>query len=172
MFWAPICSGMKILLGMALSSVLNKSKSAITSLFNIKKKLWPLFMDGVQLSQGYSHFEEAVYFLPFSSQKFLVLILSTSEGWKAESTLEPPSGFEHGTPPEVLSSATNETKFFAENFSKNSNLDNSGISLPVFPSRSNLKLHNISVNPKMVKKVITNLICQRHLLLIVFQWWF
>ena len=62
------------------------------------KNLWPLFMDGVQLSQGYSHFEEAVYFLPFSSQKFLVLILSTSEGWKAESTLEPPSGFEHGTP--------------------------------------------------------------------------
>ena len=25
-------------------------------------------------------------------------VLSTSEGWKAESTLEPPSGFEHGTP--------------------------------------------------------------------------
>ena len=49
-------------------------------------------MDGVQLPQGYSHFEEAVYFLPFSSQKFLVLILSTLEGWKAESTLEPPSG--------------------------------------------------------------------------------
>ena len=45
-----------------------------------------------------SHFEEAVYFLPFSSQKFLALILSTSEGWKAESTLEPLSGFEHGTP--------------------------------------------------------------------------
>ena len=34
----------------------------------------PFFIDGVQLSQGYSHFEEAVYFLPFSSQKFLVLI--------------------------------------------------------------------------------------------------
>ena len=32
-------------------------------------------MDGVQLPQGYSHFEEAVYFLPFSSQKFLVHIL-------------------------------------------------------------------------------------------------
>ena len=30
-------------------------------------------MDGVQLPQGYSHFEVAVYFLPFSSQKFLVL---------------------------------------------------------------------------------------------------
>ena len=34
----------------------------------------PFFMDGVQLPQGYSHFEEAVYFLPFSSQKFVVLI--------------------------------------------------------------------------------------------------
>ena len=55
-------------------------------------------MDGVQLPQVYSHFEEAVYFLSLSSQKFLVLILSTSEGWKAESTLEPRSGFEHGTP--------------------------------------------------------------------------
>ena len=55
-------------------------------------------MDGVQLPQGCSHFEEAVYFLPFSSQKFQVLILSTSEGWNAESTLEPPIGFEHGTP--------------------------------------------------------------------------
>ena len=27
----------------------------------------PFFIDGVQLPQGYSHFEEAVYFLPFSS---------------------------------------------------------------------------------------------------------
>ena len=33
-----------------------------------------------------------------SPQKFLVLSLSTSEAWKAESTLELPSGFEHGTP--------------------------------------------------------------------------
>ena len=58
---------------------------------------------------------------------------------------------------EVLSSASNKVKLFAENFSKNSNLDDSGISLPVFPSRTNLKLHNISVTPKMVKKVIMNL---------------
>ena len=36
-------------------------------------------------------------------------------------------------------------------------LDDSGISLPVFTSRTNLKLHNISVTPKMVKKVIMNL---------------
>ena len=32
-----------------------------------------------------------------------------------------------------------------------------GISLAVFPSRTNLKLNNISVTAKMVKKVITNL---------------
>ena len=58
---------------------------------------------------------------------------------------------------EVLSSASDKAKLFAENFSKNSNLDDSGISLPVFPSRTNLKLHNISLTLKMVKKVITNL---------------
>ena len=58
---------------------------------------------------------------------------------------------------EVLPSTSDKAKLFAENFSKNSNLDESGISLPVFPSRTNLKLHNISVTPKMVKKVITNL---------------
>ena len=59
--------------------------------------------------------------------------------------------------PEVLSSASDKAKLFAENFSKNSNLDYSGISLPVFPSRTNLKLHNVSVTPKMFKKVIMNL---------------
>ena len=57
--------------------------------------------------------------------------------------------------PEVLSSASDKAKLFAENFSMNSNLGDSGISLPVFPSRTNLKLCNIS--PKMVKKVIINL---------------
>ena len=43
--------------------------------------------------------------------------------------------------PEVLSSASDKAKLFAENFSKNSNLDDSGISLPVFPSRINMRLH-------------------------------
>ena len=57
---------------------------------------------------------------------------------------------------------------YAKNFSKNSNLDDSGISLPVFPSRTNVKLHNISITPKMVIKVIMNL--QKRLVLIVFQW--
>ena len=45
-----------------------------------KKTLWDLFIDEVQMSQGYSHFVEAVYSLPLSSQIFLVLILPTSEG--------------------------------------------------------------------------------------------
>ena len=57
----------------------------------------------------------------------------------------------------MLSSASDKAKLFAENFSKNSNLDNSGISLPVFHSRTNLKLHNISITAKMVKKVMMNL---------------
>ena len=38
-----------------------------------------------------------------------------------------------------------------------SNLNNSDISLPVFPSKTNLKLHNISVTAKMVRKVVMNL---------------
>ena len=57
----------------------------------------------------------------------------------------------------MLSSASDKAKFFAENFSENSNLDDSGISLHAFPSRTNLKLHNISVTPEMVNKVIMNL---------------
>ena len=59
--------------------------------------------------------------------------------------------------PEVLSTASDKAKLFAKNFSKNSNFADSGISLPVFPSRTNLKLHNISITLKMVKKVIMNL---------------
>ena len=59
-------------------------------------------------------------------------------------------------PPEVLSSASDEANLFAENGSKNFNLDDSVISLHIFPSRTNLKLHNISVSPKMVKKAIMN----------------
>ena len=57
----------------------------------------------------------------------------------------------------MLSYASDKVKSFAENFSKNSNLDDSGIFLPVFPSRTNLEVHNMCVTPKMVKNVITNL---------------
>ena len=44
----------------------------------------------------------------------------------------------------VLSSASDKAKLFAKNVSKNSNLDNSGISLPlvsVFPSRTIISLY-------------------------------
>ena len=60
------------------TGTLDWESSALTT----KKKncMTTFFIDGVQLPQGYSHFEEEVYFLLFSSQKYLVLIFSTSEG--------------------------------------------------------------------------------------------
>ena len=69
--------------------------------------------------------------------------------------------------PEVLSSASDKEKLFAKNFSQNSNLDDLGISLSLFPYRTNLKLDNISVTAKMVKVVIINLDLSK-----AFQWWF
>ena len=54
-------------------------------------------------------------------------------------------------------SASDKANLFAENFFKNADLDDSGTCLHVFPSRTNFKLHNISVTSKMVKKVIMNL---------------
>ena len=53
---------------------------------------------GSTASRVQNHYEEAVYFLPLSSKKFVVLIWSNLEGWKAEVTLKPLSGFEHETP--------------------------------------------------------------------------
>ena len=52
----------------------------------------------------------------------------------------------HG--PDVLSSVSYKAKLFPQDFSKNCNLDDSGISLAVslYP-----RLHSISVTPKMVK---------------------
>ena len=49
---------------------------------------------------------------------------------------------------ELLASVSDKAKFFTKNFSNNSNFGDLGISLPVFPSRTNLKLHNISITPK------------------------
>ena len=57
----------------------------------------------------------------------------------------------------MLPSAFDKAKLFATNFSKISNLEDSGIPSPTFPSRTNLKLHNISVTLKMVEKVKINL---------------
>ena len=73
---------------------------------------------------------------------------------------------------EVLSSASDKAKLFAENFSMNFNLDNSGISLPVLPSRTNFKLHNISVTLKMVRKVVMNLDLSKASGPDCIPWWF
>ena len=64
----------------------------------------------------------------------------------------------------VLSSASDQARLFVKNFSKNSNLDDISISLPAFPSRTNLKSHNIHKTLKLVihktlklvKKVVIN----------------
>ena len=54
--------------------------------------------------------------------------------------------------PEVLSSAFDKAKLFAKNFPKNSNLDDLGISSPIFAARTNRGLHMLT--PKITKKVL------------------
>ena len=53
---------------------------------------------------------------------------------------------------EVLTSGSNKIRLL-----ENSGFDDSCTSLPPVPSITNLKLHNISLTPKLVKKIITNL---------------
>ena len=57
----------------------------------------------------------------------------------------------------MLSSASDKAKLLTKNFSNYFHRVDSDIPLTVFSSRTNLKLHNISVTPKMVKKVTMNL---------------
>ena len=57
----------------------------------------------------------------------------------------------------MLSYVSDKANLFAKNFPKNSNLEYPGISLRAFPSRTNLKLHSISVTPTMIKNVNINL---------------
>ena len=61
---------------------------------------------------------------------------------------------------EVLpsASASDKMKLFSDNFCKKSNLDDPGIFLPAFAFRTNLKLHNISITPNLIRKIITNLL--------------
>ena len=49
-----------------------------------------------------------------------------------------------------------KTNLFDENFSNNSNLDDSDIYLPFFPCGNNRKLYIIPITPTLVKKVINN----------------
>ena len=58
---------------------------------------------------------------------------------------------------EVLSSPSGKAKLFCENFSESSGLDDSRVSLPVFPTETNLELHGVSMTPKMVGEVIASL---------------
>ena len=62
----------------------------------------------------------------------------------------------------MLPSASDKAEFFVKNFSKKSTLDDSDISLLAFPSRTNLKLHNFSVTPEMIKKVIKCIKCTKY----------
>ena len=57
----------------------------------------------------------------------------------------------------MLTSTSDKEKLFPENFLKDSNLDDSGILLPAFPYRANIKMHSIHVTLKLINKVITNL---------------
>ena len=61
----------------------------------------------------------------------------------------------------MWSCVSDKAKFFPENFTNNSNLDDSCIFLSAFTSRTNLELHDIYVTPTMVKKVIKTLIHQK-----------
>ena len=57
----------------------------------------------------------------------------------------------------MLSSTCEKAKLFVETYSKNSNIDDSIVSVSAFPPRISMKLYNFPVTPKLVKKVITNL---------------
>ena len=57
----------------------------------------------------------------------------------------------------MLSTASDKAKLFAENLFSTLILMTLVSLLLVFPSRTNLKLHNISVTPRMVRTVIMNL---------------
>ena len=63
--------------------------------------------------------------------------------------------------PELLFSASDEAKLFAKKFLEYSNLDDSVNSLPAFPSRTNLNMHNISASLRLVKRVTTNLVLSK-----------
>ena len=65
--------------------------------------------------------------------------------------------------PVVLSLASDKAKLLAENFSKKTLPDDSGISLPAFPSRTNMILHN---NPSWLRRLQPTMTPQRRLVLI------
>lgn len=57
----------------------------------------------------------------------------------------------------MLSFVSVKSKLIVEIFSKNSSCDDSVITLPAFPSRTYLKLHNIYITFRLVKEFVNNL---------------
>ena len=92
-------------------------------------------------------------FLTFPKHGFLKFWQTANGVLSAGNFIIPP--IFHG--PEALSSASDKRNFLAKKCSKKSNLYESGVSLPVFSFTAKLILHNASVLPKFIKKVITNL---------------
>ena len=79
---------------------------------------------------------------PITSQK-----LGFRDVWRMANCLQCSQQCKSAIPPlfngaEFLSSASDKAKLFTKNFSRNSIQDDSDISLPIFPSITNLKLHN------------------------------
>ena len=88
-------------------------------------------------------------FWPFLTQWIMVILSKVCKPDNSEPAIkELFNGEELFNRPEVMYSASDKARLFTKNFSQNSNLDDSGISLPAFYSRTNLKLH-ISVNPRL-----------------------
>ena len=65
---------------------------------NFSNFMVPFYGWGSTVSRLHSHYKETVYFLPLGPKEVLELIWFTWEGWKVDSTLKTPSGFEPGIP--------------------------------------------------------------------------
>ena len=70
------------------------SREYFLKLVNLKKTFSTSFYGwSTTVSRLQIHYHQIVYFLPPNSKEFLVLISSTLEGYKVESTLQQPSSF-------------------------------------------------------------------------------
>ena len=141
----PVPQFIEITFFLYLQSKSSQSKLKFRQASNCCKR----FLEAAKLAYA-TKTKESLTSQKFGSRDFWLIAKSALN--KGKSTIPP---LFKG--PEVLCSVSDKVKLFAKNVSKNSNLHDFCISLPVFPSRTNLKLYNISVTPKMVKKVITNL---------------
>ena len=103
LFWLLVCLFWFQVTNYNLVWFFSLEKLFLTQYYCEKKSFMAPFYEWVPtMSRLQSYSEETVYFLPLRPQEFLVLISLTLEGWKAESTLEPPNGFEPWTPRLIL----------------------------------------------------------------------